>query len=688
VAELLSKRSSARDLWTRLTIFGALAAACFLVLLGRLYRLQVSLGHEYYDRSVNNYVKDVKIPADRGLLLDRRGVVLATSRPSFDVELTPHICGKSCDEVVGRLSAYLGLTDEEQAHVHQKLKDTRGLSRFKPFLVKVDIGRDALDIYEAHRAEFGAAVDLIPTPHRYYPMGTLGAHTLGYLSEVGPEELDQLQAAGKDYHEGDYLGRRGIERAFEGYLRGVDGVEHVAVDAKGTRLPDLNSLIPEQERLQPPHPGHNVVLSIDARLQKAADEAFPGKAGAVVALDPNTGFILAMVSRPEFDPNLLTGRVTRAQLAEMAQDPFKPEMFRPLQGQYHPGSTFKAVTALAGLEHHGITVDTPFVCNGGYTLGHRRWRCFKESGHGRLTLHEAIVRSCDAFFYWVGDKIGLDAIAETARSLGLGKPTGIGLDNEVSGVIPDTAYENKYVPGGYQKGQALNTAIGQGDVNVTPLQMAVLYAALGNGGTVYQPQVVRRIEDADGKTIKSFEPIVRQKLPVDPANLAAVVSGLVGVVNEPGGTTYGHRLKDIVVAGKTGTAQVVAMGAVRIKSTDLSYWEGDHAWFDSFAPADKPEIAVVVINEHAGYGSSAAAPTAMAVIQAFFEEKKEDEAAHAGPEATPPPAAPAPDEQPAPPPPPKKKELGGRGEPVGHRFPFAGLTRHPSARNVKGPRWS
>ena len=241
MAELLSQRSSARDLWTRLTIFGAVAAVCFLVLLGRLYRLQVSLGHEYYDRSVNNYVKDVKIPADRGLLVDRRGEVLATSRPSFDLELTPHICGKSCDEVVGRLSAYLGLTDEEQAHVHQKLKETHGLSRFKPFLVKVDIGREALDVYEAHRAEIGAAVDLIPTPHRYYPMGTLGAHALGYLSEVGPEELDQLQADGKDYHEGDYLGRRGIERAFEPYLRGVDGVEHVAVDAKGTRLPDLNA---------------------------------------------------------------------------------------------------------------------------------------------------------------------------------------------------------------------------------------------------------------------------------------------------------------------------------------------------------------------------------------------------------------------------------------------------------------
>ncbi|HUB09981.1 MAG TPA: penicillin-binding transpeptidase domain-containing protein, partial [Myxococcales bacterium] len=363
---------------------------------------------------------------------------------------------------------------------------------------------------------------------------------------------------------------------------------------------------------------------------------------------------------PELDPNLLTGRVTRAQLTEMAQDPYKPEMFRPLQGSYHPGSTFKAITALAGLEHHVITPESHTFCNGGYTLGHRRWRCWKDAGHGEMDLHHAIVHSCDTFFYWVGDKLGLDALAETARMLGLGAPTGIGLDNESAGVIPDVAYHDRVTPGGYQKGFALNAAIGQGDVNVTPLQLAMVYSAIGNGGTLYRPQVVRRIEDPDGKAVKVFEPEVRRKLPIDPANLAAVVSGLTGVVNEPGGTAYAHRLKDIVVAGKTGTAAVVAYGANL--HAKLDYWQNDHGWFAAFAPADNPEIAVVVLNEHAGHGGSAAAPTAMAVIQAYFDEKKEDEAARAAPpSALPPPptkSGTGEGEPPLAPGPEKKKELG------------------------------
>ncbi len=658
MSDLLGKRVSARDLWPRIAVFGGLAAVAFLVLLGRLYHLEISMGRDYLERSVGNFVKEVKIPADRGLLLDRRGELVADSRPSFDLYLTPYFCGRACDEVVGRLSAYLGLTDDEQSHVREKLRATKGLVRFKPFLVKVDIGRDAVDVFEAHRAELDG-VDLIPAPHRNYRLGTIGAHLFGYLSEVGPDELDALQAKGLDYHEGDYVGRRGVERAFEQFLRGKDGAERVVADAKGRRLPGRESLIPQSERIRLPRPGDNVVLSIDARLQRVADEAFPGKAGAVVALDPRTGFVLAVVSRPEFDPNRLTGRVTRAELAAMAQDPLKPDLFRPIQEQYHPGSTFKAVTALAGLAHHVIGPESSTSCNGGYSLGRRRWRCWKDGGHGLVDLHRAIVHSCDSFFYWVGDRMGLDPLAETARALGLGRPTGLGLGAEVAGVIPDVAYHDRVTPGGYQRGFALNAAIGQGDVNVTPLQMAVLYAAIGNGGTVYRPQLVRRIEDPEGRVLRHFEPEVTSRLSIAPQSLAAVVDGLTGVVNEPGGTAYPSRLEDVVVAGKTGTAAVVAYGENLYAKLDS--WHNDDGWFCAFAPADQPEIAVAVINEHAGHGGSAAAPTAMKVIEAYFEEKREDEAAHAQPSpapATPPaPARPSPAETGGPPPRPK---LGGR----------------------------
>lgn len=624
-ADLLRQgKTSGKEFVRRLVIVGVLVSVGFFALIVRLYHLQVSQGRDYYEKSLNNFVKELRVPADRGLLIDRHGEVLADSRPSYDLYLTPYFCAKACDEVVARLASYLNLGDDELGHIRQKLRESRGLSRFKPFLVKVDISRDLVDVFAAHRGELDG-IDLVPAPHRNYKRGTFAAHALGYLSEVGPEELEHLQSEGLDYFEGDYLGRRGIERAFEDQLRGKDGAERVVVDAKGRRLPKselTEELIPESERLRLPRPGNNLILSLDAHLQEVAEQAFPGKAGAVVALEPKTGFVLVLLSRPEIDPNLLTGRVTRAQLAALAADPLQPEIFRPLQQQYHPGSTFKTVVALAALEHGSINEHSHTFCSGSYRLGGRQWRCDKVEGHGEMDLHNGIVRSCDVFFYWVADHLGLDPLAQTARALGLGKPTGIGIGTEVPGVIPDVAYHNKNTPGGYHPGYALNAAIGQGDVNVTPIQMAVLYAAIANGGTVYRPQIVRRIEDPDGKTLKIFEPEVRGTLPVKPENLKLVVDGLKGVVSEPGGTAYAHRLKGIQVAGKTGTAQVVAMGAQRVKTDEQDYWHKDHAWFAAFAPADDPEIAVVVLNEHGGWGSSGASPTAMAIIQAYFDDQK------------------------------------------------------------------
>lgn len=679
MADLLRQgKTSGREFVRSLVLFGVLCSAAFLLLIGRLYHLQVTLGHDYYEKSLNNFVKELKIPADRGLLLDRHGEVLADSRPSYDLYLTPYFCSKVCDEVVTRLSNDLSLGDEEQQHIRQKLRDSHGLSRFKPFLVKVDIGRDLVDVFAAHRTELDG-LDLLPAPHRNYKRGTFAGHTLGYLSEVSESELSLLQEEGLDYHEGDYVGRRGIERAFESQLRGKDGAERVVVDAKGRMLgkTDLNAeLIPEGERVRLPRPGNNLVLTLDAHLQQVAEQSFPGRAGAVVALDPRTGFVLVLMSKPEIDPNLLTGRVSKAELSAMAVDPLQPEIFRPLQQQYHPGSTFKVITALAALEKGTLTDRSHTFCNGGYRFANRTWRCWKPEGHGEVDLHKAIVHSCDTFFYWTAEHLGLDPLADMARALGLGKPTGLGIGSEVPGVIPDEAYHNRLTPGGYHPGNALNAAIGQGDVNVTPLQMAVLYAAIGNGGTVYRPQIVRRIDDPEGKTLKLFEPEVRGKLPVKAENLKRVVDGLKGVVNEPGGTAFLRRLPNIEVAGKTGTAQVIAMGAQRVKTEDLDYWHGDHAWFAAFAPADNPEIAVVVLNEHAGHGGVASEPTAMAVIQAYFEDKKAREAP-----AAPPPADPSKSSAPeAAPPPPADANPG----PIPALKPKMGRL----GRTVAGDRWS
>jgi penicillin-binding protein 2 len=495
-------------------------------------------------------------------------------------------------------------------------------------------------------------VDVLPTPHRSYRFGVVASHLLGHMNEVGPEEIERLNAEleeeGGDpqlYQPGDFVGRRGLEKRFERQLRGVDGIQRVVVDARGNAMRD-SDLIPEGQRYQPSVPGNNLVLSLDWRLQEFAEKTFPGTAGVVLAMDARTGFILALVDRPAVDPNKLAGRITRAELAQIRTDPLQPEIFRAVQQHYHPGSTFKVVTAVAALEEGALKPGASIFCPGHYTLGGHRWRCDRETGHGYVDLEHALGASCDVFFYALGDRMGSDRIARWGHLLGLGKPTGLDLQGEIPGVMPDQAWHNAHLPGGYRHGMSLNVAIGQGDVNVTPLQQLVLYAALATG-KVWKPQVVLRVEDARGEVLQEFAPEDRGRLPIRKETRDAVMTGLVAAVNQPFGTAYGIRGKDLHIAGKTGTAQVVTLGAKRLKASQVSYFERDHAWFAAFAPAEDPEIVVVVLNEHSGFGASNAAPTAAAVLRKWFELRALDareREVRPGPEAVPPPRSePAPE---------------------------------------------
>ena len=607
-------------------------------------------------------MKELRVPADRGLVLDRNRKVLVDSRPSYDVVLIPYFCGKGCDEVVGRLAALLSFSFDEEQRVREHLRTARGLVRFRPFTVKVDISRDELDVIEANRIELSGAVDVLPTPHRSYRHGVWASHLLGYMNEVGAEELTKLNAeiekAGDDeqpYQARDFVGRRGLEKRFERELRGVDGTQRVVVDARGNAKRD-SDLIPESQRLEPSYPGNNLILSLDWRLQELAEKTFPATAGSVIAMDARTGFILALVDRPAVDPNKLAGRITRAELAEIRADPLQPELFRAIQQHYHPGSTFKVVTAIAALEEGVLRPGGTVYCPGHYTLGGHRWRCDKDSGHGPVDLEHAIGASCDVFFYSLGDRMGTDRIAKWGGMLGLGKPTGLDLQGEIPGVMPDEAWHDARQPGGHQHGMSLNISIGQGDVNVTPLQQLVLYAAIATG-KVWRPQVVLRIEDPKGDVVKEFAPDVRSTLPVKAETRDAVMQGLLAAVNQPFGTAYALRFKDdrkdTIMAGKTGTAQVVKLGAKRLKASQVSYFQRDHAWFAAFAPAQDPEIVVVVLNEHSGFGSTNAAPTATALIRKWLELQEEDARAREGaqrPATAPAPAAPPSPAPPAPPP--------------------------------------
>ncbi len=647
-----------REFRPRLAWATIVVVAVFLTLLARLFQLQIIRGDELKGKADENYVKELRVPADRGQILDRNHQVLVDSRPSFNVTLTPFYCGKQCGEIVARLASLLSLAPEEVERATSQLTGARKLERFRPFTVKVDVKREELDVLEANAMDL-PGVDVQPMPHRSYRYGAMGGHLIGYTNEVGPDELrrlnDELAHGGRPqgpYLLGDYTGRSGLEKRFERELRGVDGKRRIAVDAKGREKE--GEFIADENRFVPARPGRNLVLSLDWRLQTLAEKSFPAVAGVVLAMDAKTGFLLALVDRPAPDPNKMSGRISAAELAKIHDDPLQPELFRAIQQHYHPGSTFKAVTSIAALEEGFYRPDTVVNCPGHFNMGSARWRCDKEAGHGAVDFTHALGASCDVFYYQAGAQMGADLIAKWGRKLGLGAPTGFDVGGEVPGVIPDVAWHDARIPGGYQKGMAVNLAIGQGDVNVTPMQQLVLYGALATG-IIWKPQVVRRVEDVDGKVLQEFAPQERGRLDLKPSTRETVLKGLLAAVNQPYGTAYYLRLPDLQMAGKTGTAQVVKMGARRLRADQVAYFERDHAWFAVFAPAEDPQIVVVVLNEHSGFGSTNAAPTAVELVKAYFRLKAKDEAERAAPageapvappRASPPPATPGRGERP------------------------------------------
>ncbi len=578
-------------------------ATAFLILIGRLWQLQVVRGDHYLQESTDNFRAEQWIPAVRGKILDRDGRVLVDNRPSFNVLVTPKYFTPEARERFVRL---LGLTEDEATALQSRLGRAR--NRQHPVMVLEDIDRDRLALIAQAGAELpGVAAE--DAAHRHYLRGKLAAHLVGYMNQINDAELEARRAEG--YEEGDYIGRSGLERQWESYLRGKRGVERFVVDARGMRQPDAHALgLIEGPRFQPPVPGHNLVLTLDARLQALAEEALADKpAGAAAVVEVKTGRILALVSKPAFDPNVMTGRLTRAEESLLQNDPLKPFLDRTLRQHYFPGSIFKSFTALAALEAGVFTKDDRVFCNGKHVLGKRTFNCHK--AHGWVDLTAALAQSCDTYFWVASERLGIDRIADMAKSFGLGSPTGLGLNGDVPGNIPTRAwYEGR---GGFRPGYALNTAIGQGDVTVTVLQLALAHAALANGGELYAPQIALRIETAAGKVVEEYRPVLRSKVKLSPRSLAAVQRGLYAAVNEKKGTAYASRDAKILVAGKTGTAQVGKLYR-NVKEVD---WDPsqDHAWFAGYAPVQDPEIAFVVLVEHGGHGGAVAAPPAMKIVR-------------------------------------------------------------------------
>lgn len=587
----------------RISALAVLIAVVLVLAATRLYYLQVIKHHELSELADRNRIRIQRLPALRGLVYDDRHQPLVDTRPSFDVVMVP--------EDTQNLSATIEKLEKVLNHDHiaDKLEDAedQGRPEFDPVTVDERLEWPQVVALETHQLEL-PGVSLQVNPRRHYIYDSLAAHLLGYVGEVTVRDLNRLP----DYRMGDEIGKFGLERSLEGTLRGDSGGQEIEVDSVGRRLRLLRE-IPEK-------PGNSVVMTLDLDLQRAAEQAIGNRAGALVAIDPNTGYILAMASFPAFDPNLFAGGITGPNWRSLALDPSHPLENRAIQGAYPPGSTFKIVDSIAGLEDRTLTTDTNYYCPGGMYFGGREYRCWRKQGHGTISIHRAIVESCDVFFYNVGQHLGVDRIAAWAHALGFGKKTGIELDNERSGTIPSSEWKERRFHERWYPAETLSVAIGQGYVTVTPLQLAELAAEVANGGTLYKPQFVREIDALDGSVVKSFPPIVESQVRIDPQVLEEVREGMAGVVNQPDGTAHGAKLDNVIVAGKTGTAQVVKEGqGVRLKETALPEKYRDHGWFMAFAPLDHPKIAIACIIEHSGHGGSSAGPVVKAVMEKYFE---------------------------------------------------------------------
>jgi penicillin-binding protein 2 len=416
----------------------------------------------------------------------------------------------------------------------------------------------------------------------------------------------------RGYVTGDEIGQYGLERRWEELLRGQSGGQQVEVDALGRRVRVLHEVTDI--------PGDTVHLTLDLELQEAAYEALKGKEGTLVVLDVNSGAVLALASTPAFDPNIFARGIKNEEWSDLIKDRLRPLNNRAIQGQYPPGSTFKIIMAIAALEEGVVNPDAHIQDPGFFPFGNRSFRDWKKGGHGAVNLHKAIVESCDTYFYQLGPKLGVDRIAKWARAFGLGEKTGLALDDERSGVIPDTQWKRKRFRQPWFPGETVSVAIGQGYVTVTPLQLANMMAAVANGGKLYRPYLVTKVESVDGATVREYKPELVRKIELKAETLNRVHKALADVVNGTGGTGGAARSPLIQVAGKTGTAQVIEMKGAYLKSEQLSYFNRDHAWFVSYAPVDKPQIAVAVLVEHGGHGGSAAAPLAKKVFEKFVEQ--------------------------------------------------------------------
>jgi penicillin-binding protein 2 len=598
------RRRESEEFRLRNQYFVFVAVIIFSLLFVRLWYLQLIKEQEFRLLSENNRIRLIKIPAPRGMIMDRHGRVLVDNRPSFNVMVTP----EDVDDLKGvtkQLSQFLNCSPEE---IVRTLKDG-DRPPFQPVAIKKDISWRELSLVKTHRLEL-PGVEIQIEPIRTYPYTNAAAHVLGYVGEINSEELKK----NKGYQMGDWIGKCGVELKWEEHLRGIDGGRQVEVDAVGREVRVLKEVEPV--------PGHNFYLTIDLDLQRYGEQLLGKRAGVIIAMDPLTGEILAFCSSPSFQPVHFAEGISTQDWEKLISDPLHPLQNRGIQGLYPPGSVFKIVTAAAGLEEGAITLDTPFYCRGIHYLGRRGYQCWRSGGHGAVQFHRGLVESCDIYFYNVGERLGVKQLSRYAEGFGLGRPTGIDLPDEKGGLVPTADWKQEQLGEVWYPGETISMAIGQSYLLVTPLQLLNLISSIANGGTLIKPQIAKRVEDLEKKILEEYPPEELGKIPVSSTTLGELREALVGVTKEDSGTGRAARIDGLEIAGKTGTAQVVRLkGVGRPRAEKMPYEFRDHAWFVAYVPADTP-FAVVVLVEHGGHGGSAAAPLAREMIRRYFYHKQ------------------------------------------------------------------
>lgn len=590
-------------------VFGALAA--------RLAHLQLIEGDDLHDASVRNFARTVRLAADRGSIFDRNGKLLAVNRPSFDLYVTPSRI-KDLDGLLGGLRDVLALDEFDLVRLRERIEEPRGMWRHRAMRISRDIDRRRVALAEALRARVDG-ISIRVRYQRHYPEGPLGAHLVGYLGRPTAAELDK-DTAGR-HHVDSMIGRFGVEKRFENILGGRDGYERYVVDARGARRTEgwAERAMTEEASQRPAERGHDLHLTVDVELQRILARALARyESGAAVVVDTRDGSVLGIVSKPSFDPNEWSGRLSTKTWRATRDNPYHPMLDKSVHA-YFPGSVYKVVTALAGMEEGVLDPDEAIESPGSYEYGNHTFRCHKPSGHGAVNLDVAMAASADVYFYKLGEQLGIDTLARYAHKFGFGEPTRLGINSESGGRVPTRAFHVKE-DGAFQHGLALSTAIGQGAVRTTPVQMAMAFAAIANGGTVYAPRILDRITTAEGALVSTYEPEAVGDLGADEEHLARLAGALDNAVNDPKRAT-GHlaAVPGGRVAGKTGTAQVRKIIRGHLRQTVKRFKDRDHAWFAAFAPVEAPRIAVVVFLEHGGSGGRDAAPIARQIIEAYHQ---------------------------------------------------------------------